>query len=349
MTSIGFGPSLVQLQRARGGRQDWADIAKAISIILLVFWTTVGDRYYLNEMLILLRMPLFFFVSGLFAYRIIAEADLGTLLRERVGKLLYLYALWVGLLFLTTDLVGHLLFGWRIDPWRQLALFWNPLFTMWFLYALAVAVAIAWAVRRLPVSVVIAVAVIAYCISVASGEWRHLPFLERVVRLFPFFWIGLVAMPLAAVAVERLHRFWPVVLGAFLAFSYALFDSPLNHVGPLTFATTLVGIAAILLVSRALAPLPLARPLTVIGASTLYIYVMQRIVLWYLDRGVDAIGVHIPGIDAAKAIVIVAICTVVGGVLARAPRTAWLFEAPWLLGDRRRAWRERSAIAAPRP
>ena len=85
---------------ARGGgfRVDWADTAKAVSIVLLVFWTLEGTSLHVNRMLNLARMPLFFFVSGLFAWRVVTRTDFGTFARDKVGNLVYLYLLWATLL-----------------------------------------------------------------------------------------------------------------------------------------------------------------------------------------------------------------------------------------------------------
>ncbi len=316
-------------------RVPWADMAKAISIILLVFWTVAGDSLYLNEMLILVRMPLFFFVSGLFAYRAITKPDLMTFLRDKVGNLLYLYALWIGLLFLSTDVVMHLWWGKEIDPIRQLQLFWDPIFTIWFLYALAVAFVIARLLRRVPIWIVLVAAFALYLVSVASGEWRHLPFLERIVRLFPFFWLGLIAMPIVDNFVERHYAYWPVATAFFLALAYAVFDSPLNSLGALTFAVTLIGIVGMLLFARQLAAFSWTWPLAIVGASTLYIYVTHKIALFYLDRVLAVLDLDFPGIEALKVVPIVIAATVFGSWASRTPWTAWLFAAPWTLRARR--------------
>jgi uncharacterized membrane protein YcfT len=322
--------SLVDLDRGTTPRIAWADIAKAISIVLLVLWTTVGDRVYVNEMLIFLRMPLFFFVSGLFAHRVITRTDLVPFLRDKVGNLMYLYALWVGLLFASTSLVAHVVLGRSMNVARQFELLWNPVLTMWFLYALAVAFLVAWCLRRVPVWIVAAGAFALYWLSVSSGDWRWLPFPERVIRLFPFFWIGLVTMSLAARLVERFHLAWPVAAALFLALSYAVFDSTLNANGPLTLAISLVGIAAVLMLSRHLSAYAWSRPLAIVGGSTLYIYVMQRVVLFYFEEAQRVFDIAFTGLDVVNALAIVVICTVVGRWLAAGGWTAWMFRAPWI-------------------
>ena len=315
---------------APAARVAWADLAKAISILLLVLWTTVGDRVYLNEMLILVRMPLFFFVSGLFAGRVIVRPDLGSFLRDKIGNLVYLYALWIALLYLATDAVVQLAQGRPLDAARELQLFWNPPFTIWFLYALAIAFLIARVLRNVPVWIVLAGAVALYLVSVASGEWRHLPFLERLVRLFPFFWLGLTAAPLTARLVERFHRWWPLAAALYLGLAWAVFNSPLSAVGPLTFAITLTGIAALLMLARRLADFAWSAPLAVVGGATLAIYVTHKIVLFYMDHVLARTGVDFPGLDALQVAPTVAICVIFGRWAQGRPWTAWLFAAPWL-------------------
>jgi uncharacterized membrane protein YcfT len=336
---MGWKTTLMDLRGAgTTSRLAWADMAKAISILLLVFWTVAGDAVHLNELLIFVRMPLFFFVSGLFAYRAIVAADLGAFLRDKIGNLVYLYALWIGVLFLTTELVAHLWWGAAIDPLRQLRIFWDPIFSIWFLYALAIAFLLARALRRVPVWIVLAGAVALYLLSVASGEWRHLAFLDRLARLFPFFWLGLVLRPLVAELVERHYAYWPAATAVFLALAYATYASPADHLGALTFTITLVGIAALLGLARQLAAFAWTWPLGVVGASTLAIYVTHKVTLFYLDRGLDFLDLDASGLAFAPAKVAAAVVAAVlfdRWVQGR-PRAGWLLAAPWTLGPQAR-------------
>lgn len=323
--------TLMDLRRdAPSSRVAWADLAKAISILLLVYWTIATDDVYLNEMLILARMPLFFFVSGLFAYRVVTQPDLGVFLRDRIGNLVYLYALWATLLFVATDVALHLVQGRPLDIGRQLAIFWNPELNLWFLYALAIAFVLARLLRNAPAWAVLLVACAIYVALVSSGNWRHMPFLERLARLFPFFWLGLTAAPLTARLVERFYRLWPLAAAAYLAMAWAVYDSALSAVGPLTFAITLTGIAALLMLARWMSDFDWSRILALVGASTLAIYVTHKITLFYLDYGLMRLGVDFPGLGLLKVLPLVAVGVVAGRVALASPWTAWLFQAPWI-------------------
>ncbi len=326
-----FSLSLMDLPRERGDRLPWADIAKAISIILLVTWTTVGDRYYVNETLILLRMPLFFFVAGLFAHRVVTETTLSGFLRDKFTNFLYLYALWETILFVSRRGVQHLASGRSADPGPLLRMFWDPIFNIWFLYALALAFLAAWLLRRVPVWIVLAASAGLYLASVSGGIWRDLPFHERLVRLFPFFWLGLMLRPLLGPLVERYYRLWPALVGGFLLTAWFLFDSPLNAVGLLTIAASMLGLGGMLLFARRLADWDaLARPLTVLGASTLYVYLLHKVLIFYLHSGYDALNLRIRGIDFLLIAAVIPACALLGRWAARQPELAWLFAAPWV-------------------
>lgn len=76
-------------------------------MILLVAYTLHGDDVYIYEMLIFVRMPLFFFVSGLFSYRLVTAMSFRTLIRDKVSNFIYLYVLWEVILYLVIRVVSH--------------------------------------------------------------------------------------------------------------------------------------------------------------------------------------------------------------------------------------------------
>ena len=136
--------TLMSVPARKGERVAWADIAKAFSMILLVAYTLHGDGIYLNQMLTFVRMPLFFFVSGLFGYRVVTATSFRTLMRDKVTNFVYLYVLWEVILYLVIRVVSHHVQGFPpLEGLRMLSLLWDPMFNIWFLYALALAFLIA--------------------------------------------------------------------------------------------------------------------------------------------------------------------------------------------------------------
>ena len=331
--------TLMDIPARRGDRVAWADIAKAFSMILLVAYTILDHRIYLNEMLVFVRMPLFFFVSGVFGYRVVTATSFRELMRDKVTNFIYLYVLWEFILYLTTKVVSLYLRGWPpLDNLGMLSLLWDPLFNIWFLYALALAFLIAWLLRAAPAWAVLVGSIVVYCASVATDVWTGLPFLERLVRLFPYFWLGLMFRPLVFRLVEQHWRLWPLVLSLFLVAAYFVYPSPWTHVGPLTLAISLTGTAGFLLLARQVSAVEaLAAPLSYIGGATLYIYVMHKIVIFYSDLAMTVTGTHFYGEELVQLIVTVPLCAVVGRWIAAQPALGWLFAAPWVEARPRRS------------
>ncbi len=331
--------TLMDIPARRGDRVAWADIAKAFSMILLVAYTLAGDHLYLNEMLTYVRMPLFFFVSGLFGYRVVTATSFRELMRDKVTNFIYLYVLWEFILYLTTKVASLYLRGWPpLDNLRMLSLLWDPLFNIWFLYALAIAFLIAWLLRAAPAWAVLVGSIVVYCVSVATDAWTGMPFIERLARLFPVFWLGLMFRPLVFRLVERHWRLWPLALALFLVAAYAVYPSPWTHVGPLTLAISLTGIAGFLLLARHVSAYEtLAAPLRYIGGATLYIYVMHKIVIFYSDLAMTFTGTHFYGEELVQLLVTVPLCAVVGRWIAAQPALGWLFAAPWVEAQPRRS------------
>jgi uncharacterized membrane protein YcfT len=335
--------TLMDVPARKGERVAWADIAKAFSIILLVYYHLVWYDIPISELFVFLRMPLFFFVSGLFGYRVVTATSFRELMRDKVANFIYLYVLWEIIFFFVVRVVRHYVWGKpELDPLRLLSILWDPLFNSWFLYALAIAFLIAWCLRRAPAWAVLVGSVAVYCISVATDDWVYLSFPDRIARLFPLFWLGLMTRPLVFRLVEQHWRLWPIFLGLYLAAAYLVYPTAWKHVGPLTLTISLVGISAALLLARHVSRFEaLAAPLRYFGGATLYIYLMHRIVIPYLKGVFYVTDTSFTGETVVLLVVTVPLCAVVGKWIAAQPPTAWLFTAPWA--------GSRSRRAAPKP
>lgn len=146
-------------------RQRWADVAKGGCIVLVVLWHVTRKDFLLlpwdadldataawgqlAELLLPVRMPLFFLVSGLVAVRLLAR-PWGEVLVRRVAPLFYFYALWTLVHTVVLQLAPD--FPTAIadsvpDVLEQLT--FDP-GNLWYLSALALYVAVARATRRAP-------------------------------------------------------------------------------------------------------------------------------------------------------------------------------------------------------
>lgn len=305
------------------------DAAKGVSIFLVVYWHAVDDRLVFNEALWMLRMPLFFFASGLFAAKAL-ELDWRAFLTNKVGNILYLYVFWTFLVFVTTILVAQVL---GPDPinWRQpFMLFIEPPRTLWFMYALAVSFILAKLLKPLPSLFVFAALLALYCWSISGGDWRTVPFYEKVIRLFPFFYLAMWVRRPFLDLVERHHKRGWLALGLFVLGAMALFLSPFANWGVLTFAIGLLGVFGVTMSFRAIPNSRLTSLAANIGNRSLLVYVMHRIPLFYMENAMEVTGVAINATTmSVVAFIATWLCLLIGEKILL-PVFFWMFDAPWL-------------------
>lgn len=321
----------------RSGRAQWIDIAKGLSISLVVLWHVAGTTFAYNEALIFLRMPLFFFLAGLFLRGVFTEAS-GQRFTFKFFNFVYLFVLWSLLVFVTTLVPQAWLNNTPVDTAAITRIFVEPPQTLWFIYALLVAVTVLMLLRKVPLGLVLACALIAYTLLSADGNWRHLPFPERVLLLFPFILLGVYSLELIEGALARLARLWPLVLGSFLAATAMVYFSALSAIGPLTFAVSLWGIAGVILFSGWLEARQgsAARIWGFVGRYSLQVYVLHRIVQFYMLAVLNRLGLEPVSDSGAYATfyyvaatgVVIALSLLVGWLSARQPVTAHLYEVP---------------------
>ena len=311
------------------GRLEHIDAAKGLSIFLVVYWHAVDNRLVINEALWMLRMPLFFFASGLFA-KAVMDRDWTPFLKYKVGNILYLYVLWTFLVFGSTILVAQTFGPDAIDWTRPFRLFVEPPQTLWFMYALAVAFVLAKLLQPLPWIPVFAALFALYCWSISSGEWRIIPFYEKVIRLFPFFYLALnIKEPFLAFC-EKWFRIGWLAFPIFFAAALYVFLSPAHAWGPVTFSVGLLGVSGVVMLARFLRGSVITRMIAAIGLRSLLVYVMHRIPLFYFGHAMDVLGIEQSAVSMSiVAVMTTALCLVIGERIIL-PRIQWMFNAPWL-------------------
>ncbi|MHA6690236.1 acyltransferase family protein [Devosia sp. A449] len=274
-------------------RLDWVDMAKGLSIFLVVMMYAassvgedtggVGVLHWAIAFATPFRMPEFFLISGLFLSRVIdrpwrAYAD------RRVVHYLYFYALWalIHIIFKvglpSTDPVGAA----EQIAWAVI----QPYGVLWFIYMLAVVSAATKLLRdlRAPVWAVFAVTAILQMANIHTGSYL----VDQFAEYFVFFYAGFVLAPklfeLVGRAVERPLLavaglvVW-AVLNAALVFSPGFEMHPIHPVMGLAglpglhLALALVGTAALCVLAALLARLPFMDWLRWMGSKSLVVYV----------------------------------------------------------------------------
>ncbi|WP_432496016.1 acyltransferase family protein [Kineococcus gypseus] len=175
------------------------DVARGLAIVLVVLHHAVLhlDAAHLlpaawrvvNGELVLLRMPLFFCVSGLLAASA-AQRSWGWLLRARLVPLLWVFALWSVLRFALFRAVTPTFQPWEADSLVPLLLApVRPTTGLWYLYALAAFTVLARALGRAVPLVLLPAAVL----SVAAAEQLvRAPYYvwQQMARCLVFFLLG---------------------------------------------------------------------------------------------------------------------------------------------------------------
>lgn len=329
-------------------RTAWVDVAKGISIVLVVLhhvvlsavahsWAPEAARE-VSATLGTLRMPLFFLASGIFATRTLA-GPWRRLLERRVAFFAWLYVLWLVVRYVWFGLLAHgVHLGAWPSPWGTLSQLWLPASAMWFLYALALFSVVGRATRSVPPAVRIGAAALLSAL-VGSGVVEVQSYAWRSMALcLVFFLLGADGSAVIRRGADALTRraAGGLALGAgaaFVALTVLLRDHDVVAVPGARLLTSLVALAAGVGLAVALAGTRLGRPPQWLGTRTLDVYLLHGLVVGALVRLGEALD---PGSLGAAGVVLVLVTT--GGVVMaslaaggglRAARAGWLFAPPW--------------------
>ncbi|MFC7477656.1 acyltransferase family protein [Dankookia sp. GCM10030260] len=277
-------------------RLAWPDLARGACMVLVVLLHSdhalrhVGQNdehlHLLNELLVPLRQPLFFLISGMLGAGVLGRGAQGVLV-HRVGRYLWLFLLWW--------VLGRFL-QLRLDPYGPFGM--EPIFTSppdlarlfatgqddhWFFYALAAFFGLALVLSRLPGWLHAAIALLLAVPGLL--DWGRASGISAIDQLwyYPFFAFGARRSAWLWTLAPRLGG-WPALLGVGLLWAagtrVAVHYDPLLGT-PATAALALLAMPAGLGMAVRLAAWggPLARGLILVGRNTLPIYVLHPLVM----------------------------------------------------------------------
>lgn len=341
------------MNEVRLPRQQWADVAKGVCIVLVVLWhVTRKDYLHLDwdlaapvtgawgtasEVLLPVRMPLFFLISGLFATRLVAR-PWPEVWRRRVAPMLWLFVIWT--------LLHTVLF--RLTPGFDTAVADDPVGlvvqltvtpgNLWYLLALALYVVVARAARDVP-HLALAAALVVSAVAAAGlvpTPGNSYGLLTNLV----WFLLGtrLVELPvgLRAWVVPTRRTLALTAVAAFVVAAAAWQALDADEWIGVRPVLGLLGIAAGAAVAVAVARTRAGEPIAVLGRQTLPVYVLHLplVALVHLvsDELVSGSGARSLPLAMAYPVVVtvlvVGACLLLHRALERAGAT-WLFAAPW--------------------
>jgi len=279
-------------------RIDWIDMAKGLTIVLVVMeHTTAGVGVAIGHLPLLFgalaefakpfRMPLFFLVAGLFAYKAL-YGDLRKFVDGKIVHFAYFYLLWSVIQIGLKIAIPHTS-NWQVTYVDLLLIPIQPFAVLWFIYSLAMFFATMRLLRSARPVFVLFVALALYFAEIETGwmlidefAWRFIWFVAGVygakqifeladwAREKPLHAIGLASLMLASVAT--------------VVFS---------HLVDIRGLELLMGVAgagsAIVLVSIA-ASANLGAPLAYIGRHSLYIFLAFFLPMAAMRTGLVRLG-----------------------------------------------------------
>lgn len=279
----------------RNERLEWADVVKGACMLLVVcvhvtnkhflglegpapvaaFWDILGRG--LNP----IRMPLFFFVSGLLAARSLSRALEGTW-RSRILRPYYLYAVWLAMSCGMYALIGSAIDGSSASSLKGvISLLLYPSSSLWYLYALAAYFLLAKILGLLPARFAFAIALL---LAIAASLWP-VSVESSVVGNFLFFWLGAIfpghAKGIASAATPARVVVACVFYGGIVGL-YVVGADSVPGIRPVASVVAIwVGITIFAMITKWRNA---ARPLTYIGRQTLPIYVLHLPLLAVVDH-----------------------------------------------------------------
>ncbi|KAD3515265.1 acyltransferase family protein [Arthrobacter yangruifuii] len=337
------------------GRIGWIDAGKGLSILLVVLYHStswlrsagveVEPLEVVNRMLADLRMPVFFFISGIFAAKSV-QGSWHDLFAKKLSLFLWIYLLW-SILELPTKWLAMWQLTQKIDDGFLLsqvvvvaAIPFRASGALWFIWALAVFFAAAKLTSRWPLWAQFSLACMAALGARIVPTELMEPFMELTglgprgcLVFYVFFLAGCYLRSLIIPAVARVGRLAAIGMVLIWAVLWIVLDSRnLNENGYISFLMAFVGCAAGVGCAIVLADLSWLR---YIGLRTLSVYVTHSSLLII----VTTMLTFLPQSDSAFAGVTVALAssafTVATALLFYAHRQVgyvWLFEQPkWLM------------------
>ena len=235
--------------------REWINFAKGAAIILVVLYHSslflndlglAGSTPRLRLLLSYFPMPVFFFIAGLTARRMLTW-NLRDLWRRRLLVLVYLYLLWSVIRVVFYLVVPHLR-GTEQSPTDPLNLLLLPVWptsSYWFIWALAIFTLLAWLLRKLPIRLQLLLAGVVAMLSTTPGmlDLDNVGW-DRVAANFIFF-ITAVYFPHTIYRVAARVRVWhaAALVAAYIGLAVLLVPLHLSRVPGLILLESVVAVA----------------------------------------------------------------------------------------------------------
>ncbi|WP_207485814.1 acyltransferase family protein [Arenibaculum pallidiluteum] len=262
----------------------WVQCARGLTISLVVLGHMlfgVDDAVgidptvflYSTTTLAMFRMPLFFFVAGIFAYRSIARPT-DVLVNRTIMQLVWVYLLWSLVHWAIKVPFGAMgNNGMPLDAILKIA--YRPIDVLWFIYVLILFYLVTWATRKLPAFLMVALAA-----TIASAGIETDPkWITRASHMYVYFLMGYMGSELVLAYGQRVKAWYAVAaVPAFAVVSVGMVALDVWRDHTLWFIAACLGIVAMSCLCITIAETWLGSMLRFLGDRSLPIFVMHTIV-----------------------------------------------------------------------
>lgn len=292
-------------------RIQYIDLAKGFCILLVVWGHSTGPlnspEYLFKDTLSMFRMPLYFFLSGLFFK---TYEGFGGFLKRKINKLLIPFLFWHLLFVVSVPFVSrtetfslHLFWDYLLpggDPHNTALWFLHCLFVLNIVFYLLVMVCGKISNDRMRTAIrCLTVIAVGCCGFVLSRYGIHLPIkLETVLTAMPFFAVGYVVGRNRSILTNNRYDRWliPVAVLCFGITSLLATGETgyrFNEYSNLSifqlYGGGITGIIFILLLSKKLVSLPL---ISYIGKYSIMLLVTHMPLIWHMSFFINKVGLH---------------------------------------------------------
>ncbi len=235
--------------------REWINFAKGAAIVLVVLYHSslflndvglAGSTPRLRLVLSYFPMPVFFFIAGLTARRMLTW-NLKDLWRRRLLTLVYLYLLWSIIRVVFYLIVPHLR-GTERSPTDLINIALLPVWptsSYWFMWALAIFTLLAWLLRGVPVRVQLVLVGALAVLSTTSGllDFNNVGW-DRVASNF-FFFVIAIYFPHTVYRLAARVRVWHavVLVAAYLGLAALIVVLHLSRVPGLILLESVIAVA----------------------------------------------------------------------------------------------------------
>jgi fucose 4-O-acetylase-like acetyltransferase len=275
--------TIAEGRQAARPRKQWVDNAKGLCILFIVVCHEIlglehagimptGPVWeFWNNFFYTFHVPVFFFVSGLLAEKSLEKCGFSSFLKTKLGLLAYPYVIWQTLqilVMLAARSTNH-----KVTPWSLLSFPVCPFMQFWFLYVLMLVLVTYALLKRAGLSTAAILAVsIGMLFLPKFAAW---PPFHPLCKHMIYFSLGLALRD----RIEALQRVRSslLVAGALVCGLCLAAFVPVDIDSAFRVLPAILGGAATILSSFAIARWPYGQPLSLLGQRSLEIFVAHAI------------------------------------------------------------------------